>query len=179
MNSLRTYLEQKGGKKGAINTNFDTIRNGRTTNGIQVMMTFPVPFISTLSTSLPYRVRSVVMRAKVREFNVISFLICDSWNSPELSSSLPPSPSLPPSKANHCDLISAVPPGPPRIPNPLDNHVTKSISERRSVHDSCILADSLEFFRLSSNVYYLYLVKIKFGWSVWKNRTSRNNKSID
>lgn len=95
MNSLRTYLEQKGGKKGAINTNFDTIRNGRTTNGIQVMMTFPVPFISTLSTSLPYRVRSVVMRAKVREFNVISFLICDSWNSPELSSSLPPSPSLP------------------------------------------------------------------------------------
>lgn len=37
---------------------------------------------------------------------------------------------LPLPKANHCDLISAVPPGSPRIPNPLDNHVTKSISER-------------------------------------------------
>lgn len=38
---------------------------------------FPSSLLYSINT-LPYRVRSVVMRAKVREFNVISFLICDS-----------------------------------------------------------------------------------------------------
>lgn len=126
-------------------------------------MTFSVPFISTPSTRcLTEFVPWLCVRKSV---SLMSFR--SSFVIHEIRPNFPPpSPSLP--KANHCDLISAVPPGPPRIPNPLDNHVTKSISERICPRfcDFCILeCDSSSSFD-SSNV-YLYLIDM-FAFSISK-----------